>query len=410
MKSKTPKNAKRTTTTNNSSKQIASLARRVSALETKPHKKREQTTLGSIGEFAGNTVSKIFGLGAYSIRQNSLYDSHTQSQVPFMHSTDESITLKHREYITDISSTTTFTATSYAINPGMLSTFPYLSSIAGNFQEYKFQGLNFEFKSTSANALNSTNTALGYVALACQYRSDATTPATKTELMNITWSEDGKPSNDILLPVECKPTENAMPIQYVRQGSLPSNSDIKMFDLGKLVVATGGSQAAAVVGELWATYEIKLYKPIITPSTLNSYLDYAHYVCTGCTGAVPMGTAQTRKAGDQTLTFSLGASSHAVSFYPTDRYYMVEAFWVGTSVAITTPTVAVTNGTKYLCWTNTTLTEVSTAGTQIACVYQLVVSVTDLTTAVSLGWGLAGTLPGTAVCDYIVTGLGNNYA
>lgn len=219
-------------------------------------------TLGSgIGSWLGQGIGKIFGSGAYKLSKNSLWS--TSDQCPVMHSTSESIILRHREYICDVNSSVGFVTTEFPINPGLVQTFPFLSTIAANFQEYNFRGLVFEFKSTSADALNSTNTALGTVAMAVQYRANATSFTTKQQLLNEMWSADAKPATSFFMPVECAPAECPMDIQYVRTGALSSADDIKFYDLGKLSLATVGSQAASVVGELWASYEIALRKPIL---------------------------------------------------------------------------------------------------------------------------------------------------
>lgn len=55
----------------------------------------------------------------------------------------------------------TFNYSTWQLNPGQKSLFPWLAGIASNFESYKFHGLVFEYKSMSADALNSTNTALG---------------------------------------------------------------------------------------------------------------------------------------------------------------------------------------------------------------------------------------------------------
>jgi predicted nucleic acid-binding Zn ribbon protein len=76
--------------------------------------------------------------------------------------------ITHREYITDIVTSSTagaFSYVTYSINPGQDSLFPWLSNIAQCFEAYKMHGLVFEYKSMSADALNSTNTALGQVIL-----------------------------------------------------------------------------------------------------------------------------------------------------------------------------------------------------------------------------------------------------
>lgn len=235
--------------------------------------KNQVTDLGRMLLSGGNTVSsmfgfpKIFGSGDYTM-QNTCWNA--SSQVPIMHSANESVVIKHREYIADISMAgAPFTLQTFNINPGLSASFPYLSAIASNFQQYRFKGLVFEFKTTSATALVSgTNTAMGSVMLAVQYRSDAPNFATKTQLLNEMWSVDTVPSTNVVLPVECAPAETVLTHQYIRTGGV-GTGDIKMFDLGLLSVATQGGQSGQnnIVGELWVSYDVELFKPQLSNST-----------------------------------------------------------------------------------------------------------------------------------------------
>ena len=57
-----------------------------------------------------------------------------------------------------------FKIDSYLINAANPKTFPWLSQIAANYEQYDIEGMVF-----SADALNSTKTALGTVMMATQY-------------------------------------------------------------------------------------------------------------------------------------------------------------------------------------------------------------------------------------------------
>lgn len=235
-------------------------------------------TLGDIGQWAGNSISKIFGLGAYSLKKNTVMDSISQ-QVPFMHSSTAEVRLCNREFICDVSSSTNFQNNVFPLEASNSMTFPYLSTLALNFQEYKFEGLVFEFKSTSASALNSTNTALGTVMMACQY--DVTHPPfdNKQTVLNSMWSADSKPSESFLLPIECDPKERPFETCLVRRQAT-TVTDPHVYSWGNLNVATTGSQAAATIGELWVSYDVKLMKPAQNESKTSYSIWYPGLVPT----------------------------------------------------------------------------------------------------------------------------------
>jgi len=261
-----------------------------------------------------------------------------------MHSTSETVVLRHREYIGDVNSSLGFVNKEYPINPGLSSTFPFLSSIAANFQEYNFKGLVFEFRSTSADALNSTNTALGTVAMVVQYRAGATSLTSKQQVLNEMWSADSKPSESFFMPVECAPAECPMDIQYVRSGSLSSADDIKFYDLGKLCVATNGSQAVAVVGELWASYEVVLRKPILG-GAIGSDDNSFTMTRVLCTSEQPLGTV-ILSTGSNSLGVSPSSSALTLPSGSQSKY-LVTATWLGpANSAFANPNLSMSNLTS----------------------------------------------------------------
>jgi len=120
-------------------------------------------------------VGKLMGFGAYTTAEA---EKILASRVPSMNSTlDRGVRIAHHEYLGDVQSTTGFSVIKYSINPGMANTFPWLSTLASAFQEWELIGCIFFFKATSANALNSTNTALGQIIGAVQYNPYQPSPA-----------------------------------------------------------------------------------------------------------------------------------------------------------------------------------------------------------------------------------------
>jgi len=302
------------------------------------------TDLGRMLLSGGNTVGgmfgfpKIFGSGAYSLESNSLWSA--SQQVPIMHSANESVRFRHREYITDISMAgPTFTVNTYPVNPGWAGTFPFLSAIAANFQEYSFKGLVFEYKTTSATALASgTNTAMGSVMLAAQYRSDAGAFINKTQMLNEMWSVDTVPSCDVVLPIECAPNESPISNQYVRTAVL-TTGDIKLYDLCSVSVATAGGQTGQtnVVGELWVSYDLELRKPMLALGTVTNQTMSA--IFTGTNGWTNVECCYGMTANTNNTLLGVSLISNSIFFAANMvGYYSVYARWgTSTTAAITNP-------------------------------------------------------------------------
>lgn len=350
------------------------------------------TTLGNLGMMAGNGISKIFGLGAYKMKRNSLYDSQTGSQVPFMHSTDETVVFRHREYLGDLTSSVGFTPQTFSLNPGLETTFPYLSNIASNFQEYKFRGLIFEYKSTSSTVVTGANTAMGTVSMVAQYRSDAPPLTSKLSLLNEMWSAEGRPSDTFIMPVECDPRENPVSIQYVRTGALPPNQDVKLYDLAKVTIATQGQQTAGtIIGELWISYEVELLKPILGSGSNNMNDDAARYSRIGATNAAPIGFPGVTFYD----TIGLVLTNNSISM-PPGKYgtYAINITWTATAVVAVAPLVSSFFGTL----TNASYTP-NNGSTTDKLTYNAIwtLNTDTLDDVPSLVFGAAGTIPLAAV-------------
>jgi len=229
--------------------------------------------LGPLAQAAGDWVGNITGMGKYTLKSNTLVGDAG----PPSFGGDGSITIRHREFLQDVTSSTAFALTSFALNPGVAATFPWLSSIAALFEEYRMLGLVFEFKSTSGFSVGTTNTALGSVIAATDYDSFDNTFSNKQQMEAYEFSTSCAPFTNMCHGVECKPKFNPLGVQYIRSGAVPANADQHFYDIGNFQLATVGMQAASVIGELWVSYHVKLMKPKL-PTPLGQQLLQAHIV------------------------------------------------------------------------------------------------------------------------------------
>lgn len=182
----------------------------------------------------------------------------------------DGVIVRHREYIADIQSSQNFMNHNLPINPGLTGTFPWLSQIANAFEQYRFRGLIFEFKSLAADALISgaDNIGQGSVIMATQYNSLSPGFSNKNEMENYNFANSNKPSVSFLHPVECALYQTPNTPLYIRNGALPPNADERLYDLGNFNIATQGLPSdTGSVGELWATFEIEFFKPKYNPNT-----------------------------------------------------------------------------------------------------------------------------------------------
>lgn len=187
------------------------------------------------------------------------------------------VTVCHEEYIKDIFSSrewqSVFSDTEGSllgmnINPTNTVLFPWLSQIAIAFQQYKFKYLEFIYTTTSVDALNSTNTALGTVSMGVEYNLLSNAPKSKPQLENLDGAMVGKPSRSFVFRVNVRPSTLVLDDLYteISDASEPG-VDNRFSVLGRFYCFTQGSQQSdaerANWGELRVRYCCELLKPIL---------------------------------------------------------------------------------------------------------------------------------------------------
>lgn len=192
-----------------------------------------------------------------------------------MHSTNEVVRIKHREFLGNINGSILFNNTSFNINPGLSATFPWLYTTAMSFEQYKINGMIVEFVSTCGDAIASTNNTLGTVCLSTDYNVVNDDFDSMAKCQNSMWSSTGKPSKNIVMPIECDGKLNVLERLFIRDNQLSlSNSDLRLYDHCKINIATEGMQVATQIGQIWISYDISFYKPVLHDVLTNPS---AHY-------------------------------------------------------------------------------------------------------------------------------------
>jgi len=228
---------------------------------------------GVVGSGVQSLIRHVTGFGDYEVSQN--FFTTNQDAVPDFSNDARCTIVTHREYIMDVvtgpisvGTSTNFNLNTFAINPGLNTTFPWLNQIAANYEEYVVQGMLFEFKTNSATAVSSTNTALGTVILATQYNSLAPDFVNKQQMENYDFAQSAVPSESILHAIECDPKKTVTGGKFYVRAPLDAPGDVRLYDIGKFSIATQGMQRTnTTLGELWVTYKICFLKPRLGMTT-----------------------------------------------------------------------------------------------------------------------------------------------
>lgn len=238
-------------------------------------------TLGSnLGSRLGRGISRILGFGDYQVRQNSLFREGMAlppgESVPAFGVMGNATRVTHREFIKDVvvpASPGGFTLEAFNVNPGDSYAFPWLARLARQYQQYKFNGIVFEFKTLSSDI--TAGGALGAVVMASNYDVAQPSFTDKLHMENSQYAVSAKPSLSQIHTMECDPSQTANKLYYVRDGgSIPPSEDARFYDLAKFQIATAGlpGSSGTVLGELWVSYDVSLYKPVLDAAVLGSHI------------------------------------------------------------------------------------------------------------------------------------------
>jgi len=321
-----------------------------------------------LSNLSKNGASLIAGMGDYSVHQSQMISRPQKGQRGFKtKGARPKISVKekgemeitHSEYIGDLITGTTagFVSQQYALNPGLSGTFPWLSSLAANFQEYEFKKLVFEYKTEVTQSVSTTTgsvVGLGVVMLGTQYNAAAPAYTNKQQLENSDYATYGAPYKSLMHAVECKKRFNVLGEQYIRTGNVPSGADIRMYDLGFTQVvnnAVPSNGQAISLGEIHVHYTVKLRKPQLNAGTTN--ITSSHYYGSKTVAGNPFNVTNSAATNNfQSLT--IGNNSITWPLNVEFGTYLVLLTWVGSAGTVTVPTPVLANCTLVAIFDNGT--------------------------------------------------------
>lgn len=237
---------------------------------------------------------------------------------------------RHTELLKDIvpSATGAFSVESIPINPGLPSSFPWLSGCAQNFECYRPVSIKYEFRS-----LLGSQTA-GRVLMGVDYDPADSAPTEKKQLANYTGATSCR-AWDSGCTLICNLAElSKVKSRTLRYGPLAANLDIKTFDVGNLWISTFGYAAATPCGELYVHYDIELLTPQMINNSEKAALASAKIVpSAGVDKTHVFGTAAT-----VTGSLAVTAVNNVLTFAQTGQYH-IEHVYVGTALVDGGPTM-----------------------------------------------------------------------
>lgn len=363
-----------------------------------------------IGTEVGRRISRLIGSGDYTMNEvsvNSLIKGAGNVNATF--GTDgTSVRIRHREFLGDIvtgSFAGQFNNNVFPVNPGIKTSFPYLSQIADNFELYCFHGLVFEFISTASPYL--ATSGLGSVIAGAEYNASVPAFTSKFAMENSNAAVSTRIDKNIMYGLECASGGNAQNCYYVRNGA--SSLPLTTTDLGNFQFATApgtGFPANSVIGELWVTYDVSLTRPILVLSRFGAFQAYRSGVTNPLPlGATDLGTTRSGCLSGASVSSTVITIPNCITgdcFYITTKYAGVAAGYI--DCTYTYSQCAVLSGGYPAYVTNVQAPQTGAGAITSAIQSQAIQATTSGTITVTMG---ATGLPATSTVSIVMVSVGN---
>jgi hypothetical protein len=194
--------------------------------------------------------------------------------------------INHRELVSTVTSTTGFLAVKYAINPGLVGTFPWLSTIAPAWDQYAFNKLSFEFIPRVGTTTNGT------VILAPDYNAEHLSPSSEKQMSAYEGACEDIPWSCITVDLEPDSMHPLGDRKFNRRAQV--GGDIKTYDVANFYISADTDLGdGLVVGKLWVEYEVEF--SVAASNSPGSEL-------------VPTTTSYFAKGSNQTFTTAVAAN------------------------------------------------------------------------------------------------------
>lgn len=265
------------------------------------------------------------------------------------------------EFLVDVVGSVGFAVQqSFALNPGLASSFPWLSTQAQGWERYRFKKLNFRFTTSTGS------TTPGTLIMSPDYDAADAAPSSQSVALTYKDREYCPPwCLDKLCMLNPAAMNAAYKEHYVRLGPLPANQDIKTFDVGVLhLCVTGGT--AVTWGKLFVEYEVEFFNPQLPPGGASVVLGGRINGGGAATAANPLGVSATTVAGASGI--SVDALSNITFASP--GTYMLSASISGT--VLTAATLTAGAGAPVVALTDVVI--VNAAGTSMLGTWSIVVA------------------------------------
>ncbi len=186
--------------------------------------------------------------------------------------------LVHREPLAIVNGSVGFQIQTFEINPGLATTFPWLSAQAAGYESYKFNSLRIEYRFTTNEFVG-----IGRIVIAPDYDASDDAPTSIQEAEQMADSVMGAVAKNWTCELRPRGIGILGPKRYTRSATLDPNEDIKTYDIAQVHVITQGQTNGDEIGQLWISYDVTLTEP--QPISLSNIVSSGSLFNSAGTGA-----------------------------------------------------------------------------------------------------------------------------
>ena len=237
----------------------------------------------------------------------------------------QNVIITHREFIGNVEGSVNWAIVrSFALNPGLSPTFPWLSIQAQGWERYRFRRLQFRYLTRCG-----TNTA-GSINLIPEYNPTVGGPISEEVACSYQNALEGSAWRDHLCVLNMKSMNAAAPGgKFIRSTTLPEGEDLGLYDSGNLFVGTSDATGGALnFGKLWVEYEVELLTPQMRPGGYV-YPLVSIYQSTSNTGSILNTGVNSQCPDGQELPISI--AGNLVTFNRGGKYLISRRIFRNTS-------------------------------------------------------------------------------
>jgi hypothetical protein len=245
------------------------------------------------------------------------------------------VRISHKELVTNITGTTTYTVlNTFPLNPGMTTFLKWLPTQAVGWETYQWHSIVAESLTRCG-----TGTA-GSIQLCPDY--DASDPAPTDEFSESSYKDlcEDAPWKTIRCVMPGSRLHPNGVKKFIRFGAVP-NTDVKTYDAGNLFVSTTDGASVASWSKLWIHYDVTLFTPQLPPGGVVALSNVLHIQGATPTtaNAFPNGTAQVYLPGSNVGIATVPITGEIITFNAAGNYMVVYATDTTTNTVTGSPTV-----------------------------------------------------------------------